>query len=206
MTMSEISPGDMLSFLGAVVGAALTILGSIWVINYQAWRRRRRDRANLLSFLSMLEERLQFTRSDEDLAQFMEGRDVPGLINRCALILEMSELLETPAVAEAADGFQQVYLLHRLRRILKVWSPPFADYADIPYTDFYLLAEPESFEEAVAKLVIPAAIIRGAVHLYIAQLTGRNVLLEEIAAQNPERPQEWDPDNVMFPSSVDRSG
>jgi hypothetical protein len=113
----------------------------------------------------------------------------------------MADLLATPAVEEAADGFQQVYLLHRLRRILKVWSPSFEDYADIPYQDFYLLSEPEPFEDAVSKVVMPAAIIRAAVHLYVSQLTGRNILLEEIAAQNPGQSLVWDPDKVFVPST-----
>jgi hypothetical protein len=199
--MGTLTNGDILTFLGAMLGAAITVLGSIWVINYQSWKRARRDKANLLSFLAMLEARLQFTRSDEDLREFIASRDVPGLINRCALILEMADLLATPAVAEAADGFQQVYLLHRLRRILRVWSPPFQDYADIPYQDFYLLSEPDAFEEAVSKIVMPAAIIRAAVHLYVAQLTGRNILLEEIATQNPGQSLVWDPDKVFVPST-----
>jgi hypothetical protein len=199
--MGPVTNGDILSFLGAMLGAAITVLGSIWVINHQAWKRAARDKANLLSFLAMLEARLQFTRSDEELAEFVASRDVPGLINRCALILEMADLLDTPAVAEAADGFQQVYLLHRLRRVLKVWSPPFAAYADMPYTDFYLLASPEEFEEAVAKLVMPAAIIRAAVHLYICQITGRNLILEELMAEYPEN-QTWDPDRVFVPGAA----
>jgi hypothetical protein len=197
--MGLISNGELLSFVGAVLGAAITVWGSIWVINHQAWKRARRDKANLLSFLSMLEARLQFTKSDEALAEFVNSRDVPGLINRCALILEMAELLNTPAVAEAAEGYRQLYALHKLRRALKVWSGPFEAYADIPYTDFYILSSLEDFDEAVGKLVVPSMIIRASIHLYVAELTGRNILLEEIYAQNPGEGRSWDPDKVYIP-------
>jgi hypothetical protein len=178
--MGALSSGGILVFLGAAFGAAITVLGSIWVLNHRAWKRMARDKAHLRSFLNMLETRLQFARSDGDKAAFAASRDVSGLIDRCALVLEMADLLDTPAVAETADGFQQVYLLHRLRRALKLWSPPFAPYADMPPADFYLLTEHEVFEEAVAKLAIPAAVIREAVCRCIAGLDGREVAPEEI--------------------------
>lgn len=201
--MVSLSTGDILSFLGAMLGAALTVLGSIWVINHQDRRRAKRDKANLLSFLAMLEARLAFTKSDEALAEFVAGRDVPGLINRCALVLEMAELLNTPAVAEAAEGYRQLYALHKLRRVLKVLSPQFEAYADIPYTDFYKLASPYDFEKAVGGLVVPSAIIRGWVHLYITEITGQNVFLEEIYKQNPGMSRTWDPDHVVVPDASD---
>lgn len=197
--MDAIATGNTLNFLGAVLGAAITVLGSIWVISYQARKRANRDKAHLLSFLAMLEARLAFTRSDEALAEFVASRDVPGLINRCALVLEMADLLNTPAVAEAASGFQQVYLLHRLRRILKVWSPPFEQYADVAFADFHTLASNRDFDEAVAKIVMPAAIIRAAIHLYISSITGRNVVLQEIQIQNPGASPTWNPDEVYVP-------
>lgn len=106
--MTPLDDGDVLSFVGAMLGAAITVWGSIWVINYQAWKKAKRDKANLLSFLSILEARLQFVQSNETLMAFAKGRDVPGFVNRCALILEMSELLESPAVAEAAEGYRQL--------------------------------------------------------------------------------------------------
>lgn len=154
--MAPLDNGDVLSFVGAVLGAAITVWGSIWVINYQSWKRAKRDKANLLSFLAILETRLQFVKSDEALAEFIKARDVPGFLNRCALILEMAELLDSPAVAEAAEGYRQLYALHRLRRALKVWSHVFAEHADLPYTDFYKLASPKDFEAAVSKIWCPA--------------------------------------------------
>jgi hypothetical protein len=82
--MVSVSNGEILNFFGAVLGAGITVIGSIWVINYQAWKRAKRDKANLLSFLAMLEERLSFVKNDEVLEDFIDRRDVPGLINRCA--------------------------------------------------------------------------------------------------------------------------
>lgn len=196
--MLTISSGDVLSFVGAMVGAGITVVGSLWVLNRQASKKAERDKANLLSFLAILEGRWAFTRSDVELSEFIACRDVPGLVNRCALILEMADLLESSAVAEAAAGYRQLYALHRLRRTLKVWSPSFSPYADIPFTDFYTLAEPEAFEEVVSKLVVPAAIVRGAVHLYIAEITGRNQFLEEIEAEHGTKGA-WDPDAPFFP-------
>jgi hypothetical protein len=180
--MGALSSGGIFVFLGAAFGAAITMLGSIWVLNHRAWKRTSRDKANLLAFLAMLEGRLQFASSDGDRAAFAASRDVAGLTERCALVLEMADLLDTPAVAEAADGFRQVYLLHRLRRALKLWSPRFAPYADMPPADFYLLTEHEVFEEAVAKLAIPAALIRDALCRYIAGLDGRDAPPEQIDA------------------------
>jgi hypothetical protein len=196
--MPTISSGDVVSFLGAMLGAGLTVLGSLWVLNRQTSQRAVRDRNNLLSFLAILEGRWAFTRSESELSEFVAGRDVPGLINRCALILEMADLLNSPAVAEAAVGYRQLYALHRLRRVLKVWSPAFEPYADIPYTDFYTLAEPEAFEAVVSELFVPAAIIRGSVHLYIAEITGRNLFLEEIETQHGTKGS-WDPDAPFIP-------
>ena len=197
--MLTISSGDMLSFAGAMLGAGISVIGSLWVLNRQAAKKAARDKANLLSFLAILEGRWAFTRSHAELSEFIAGRDVPGLINRCALILEMADLLESPAVAEAAVGYRQLYALHRLRRILKVWSPSFSPYADIPFTDFYALAEPEAFEEVVSRLVVPAAIVRGAVHLYVAEITGRNLFLEEIEAEHGTKGA-WDPDAPFVPN------
>lgn len=190
---------EALNFIGTVLGAAITVWGSVYVVNYQARKRAKRDKDNLLSFLAMLEARLQFTSSDEALNEFVTRRDVPGFINRCALVVEMAELLDSPAVAEAAEGYRQLYVLHRLRRLLKVWAPAFAEYADLPFTDFYILASAQDFDRAVAKVVKPAAIIRASVHIYIAEMTGRNVFLEEIAQQTEGMNQTWDPDYPYVP-------
>jgi hypothetical protein len=196
--MLAVSSGDLLSFLGAMLGAGITVLGSLWVVRRQSSSRARRDKANLLSFLAILEGRWAFTRSHAELSEFLTNRDVPGLINRCALVLEMADLLDSPAVAEAAAGYRQLYALHRLRRTLRVWSPSFIPYADIPFTDFYTLSAPEAFEEAVSKLIAPAVIVRGAVHLYVAEITGRNLFLEEIETEHGPI-SKWDPDKPFVP-------
>ncbi len=194
------SNGEILNFLGAVLGAAITVIGSIWVINYQAWKRAKRDKANLLSFLAMLEERLSFVKSDEALDEFIIRRDVPGFINRCALVLEMTDLLNTNAVSEAAEGYRQLYILHKLRRSLTVWGSIYKSYADIPYTDFHTLASPDDFQAAVISLVVPTTIIRGSVHLYIAEITGRNIFLEEIKQFSGGTIPNWNPDNPITPN------
>jgi hypothetical protein len=181
------------------LGAAITVWGSVWIINLQASKKAARDKANLLSFLAMLESRLQFTKSEEALAKFVMDRDVPRLINLCALVLEMADLLSTSAVADAAEGYRQLYTLHRLRRVLKIWSHVFARYADIPYTDFYILASPKDFEEAVEKLIVPTTIIRASVHMYIAEITGRNAFMEEVKKSTEGMSQTWNPDHPYLP-------
>jgi pimeloyl-ACP methyl ester carboxylesterase len=112
----------------------------------------------------------------------------------------MTELLNTNAVSEAAEGYRQLYALHRLRRILSIWGSAFSAYADIPYTDFHILASSEDFRAAVAKLVVPTMIIRGSVHLYIAEITGRNIFLEEMKQFSGGAIPDWDPDNPIIPS------
>jgi hypothetical protein len=191
--------GDVLNFFGSMIGAAITVWGSFAVITHNAKKRVVRDKANLLSFLAIMEERLKFASSDELLANFLADRDVPGLINRCALVVEMRDLLNSQAVAEAAEGFQQFYALHRLKRQLSVWSHKFEPYADIPYTDFYKLAPPNEFERVVEQLVVPVNIIRASVHLFVSIITGRNMVLEEIAQQNGGEIGKWNPDAPYIP-------
>ena len=193
--------GDLLSFLGAVLGSAMTIWGAVWIVTYQSRKKTARDRGVLLSFLAILETRLQFTKNEETLAAYLKERDVPGFINRCALILEMDDLLNTPAVADAAEGYRQLYSLHRLRRALRTWRHVFEPYADIPYTDFHRLAAPPDFLEAVNKITVPATIIRASIHLYVADITGRNIFLEEVTAMAGGIPQKWDPDNPYRPEA-----
>ena len=196
----EYLEGDVLSFWGAMIGAAVSVLGTLWVANRRVNKLAKKNRSNLLSFLAMLEAKLNFTSSSEKLDEYIAQRNVPSFINGCALVLEMTELLETSAVADAAKGYRELYILHRLRRILKVWSLNFANYADIPFPDFYKISEPEDFRAAVDNVVIPATIIRGSVHLYMAEIAGKNVMLEEIAQQHPEEmARGWDPDLAVRP-------
>jgi hypothetical protein len=191
--------GDYVSFFGSMLGAAITVWGSIWVINYQARKKITRDKSILLSFLAIMETRLQWARDEPSIQQFLQARDVPGFINRCALIIEMQELLNSDAVAEAAEGYDQLYTLHRLKRAMRVWAHAFEPYADIPYTDFYKLASVQQFETAVDSVIVPTNIVRASLHLYVATITGQNMVLDEITRQNDGEIPVWNPDQPYVP-------
>ncbi|TCP95649.1 hypothetical protein C8J46_11221 [Sphingomonas sp. PP-F2F-A104-K0414] len=118
-------PGDLLGFLGAAVGAFLTIGGALWV------EARKRDQQNsvrreqALGVLSGFQGDLDTIQNARTLFADAQMEGHSGNVERiffaqqCADLGEFGEILDASGFAASLDSPRSHVAVHRLRRILK---------------------------------------------------------------------------------------
>lgn len=104
-------PGDVVSFAGAIIGSALTVLGALLVLEWQDSRRRNRERNLLDALLGEVLDAVELVKSPEGddrlTAAQMQGVALAGLRRTVDQVRAARQWI-TPDSAGAVRAYQLI--------------------------------------------------------------------------------------------------
>lgn len=117
--------GDWLQFFGGALGAGLTVLGTLYLSNFQERRVRDAERAIMVELARRFEANLIRTLLDDAALSGLGEANPEGLrLYAFGQLANTGALFERFKVGEHVRSWQTIMALNRVQRLLNEYRPP----------------------------------------------------------------------------------